>query len=248
MAALPDSFFTDMAKLQAQQITPVIVHGGGPAISNTLAQLNIETEFVNGLRKTTEEVLDVVEMVLAGAMNKQIVRRIQTLGAKALGLSGVDGHLIHAVPVSNADEIGYVGEVEYINAALITGIISQGYMPVIAPIGLDQERQRYNINADTAAGAVASHLGVEQMIVVTDVPGIMKKIDGELQVLPTVTVQQIEQMITDGDIYGGMIPKVKAAIQCLQGKVQQIVIVDGSVPEVLSKVLRGDRIGTTILK
>lgn len=248
LAALPDSFFTDMAKLQAQQLTPVIVHGGGPAISNTLAQLNIETEFVNGLRKTTEEVLDVVEMVLAGAMNKQIVRRIQTLGATALGLSGVDGHLIHAIPVSNADEIGYVGEVEFVNAELISGIVDQGYIPVIAPIGLDQQGQRYNINADTAAGAVASHLGVERMIVVTDVPGIMKKVDGVQQVLPTVTVQQIEQMITDGDIYGGMIPKVKAAIQCLQGKVQQVVIVDGSVPEVLSKVLGGDHIGTTILK
>src|SRR5690554_5874321 len=119
LAALPDSFFIDMKQLQEQGQTPVIVHGGGPAISEILSKLQIETEFVNGLRKTTNEVLDVVEMVLSGSTNKEVVRRIQRIGAKALGLSGVDGHLIHAVPVGNTNEIGYVGEVEHIDVQVI---------------------------------------------------------------------------------------------------------------------------------
>ncbi|WP_275901005.1 acetylglutamate kinase [Paenibacillus periandrae] len=249
LAALPNSFFEDMKRLQDEQIIPVIVHGGGPAISDTLSKLGIETEFVNGLRKTNEAVLDVVEMVLSGQINKEIVRKIQLAGAKAIGISGVDGHLIQAEPVANADEVGLVGDVTHVNAELLQGIIKLGYMPVIAPVGLGADGgQRYNINADTAAGAVASHLGVERMIVVTDVPGIMKTINGEKKVLPLVTVQEINEMITSGDIYGGMIPKVRAAIQCIQGKVSEVVIVNGAEPEVLSRVIKGAEIGTRIVR
>ncbi|MFC5448759.1 acetylglutamate kinase [Paenibacillus aestuarii] len=249
LAALPGSFFEDMRQLQDEGIVTVIVHGGGPAVSDTLNKLGIETEFVNGLRKTNEAVLDVVEMVLSGQINKEIVRRIQLTGAAALGLSGVDGHLIEAQPVSNAHEVGLVGDVTKVNAELIQGIVSMGYIPVIAPVGLGADGgQRYNINADTAAGAVASHLGVEQMIVVTDVPGIMKEVDGVKQVLPVVSVAEIEEMIASGVIYGGMIPKVRAAIACIQGKVQEVVIVNGSEPNVLSKVLKGTGIGTRIVR
>lgn len=249
LAALPNSFFEDMKRLQDEQIIPVIVHGGGPAISDTLSKLGIETEFVNGLRKTNEAVLDVVEMVLSGQINKEIVRKIQLAGAKAIGISGVDGHLIQAEPVANADEVGLVGDVTHVNAELLQGIIKLGYMPVIAPVGLGADGgQRFNINADTAAGAVASHLGVERMIVVTDVPGIMKTINGEKKVLPLVTVQEINEMITSGDIYGGMIPKVRAAIQCIQGKVSEVVIVNGAEPEVLSRVIKGAEIGTRIVR
>jgi acetylglutamate kinase len=243
LAALPDAFFLDLKKLQDAGTIPVIVHGGGPAISDTLGKLGIETEFVNGLRKTNEAVLDVVEMVLSGQINKEIVRKIQKCGAKAIGLSGVDGGLIAAKPVANAHEVGLVGDVTHVRAEIVHGIVQMGYMPVIAPVGLGDSAQRYNINADTAAGAVASHLGVERMIVVTDVPGIM---DGEKRVLPVVTVADIERMIADGTIYGGMIPKVRAAIQCIQGEVREVVIVDGSEPEVLSRVLGGERIGTRI--
>lgn len=248
LAALPASFFEDLHKLQSSGMHPVIVHGGGPAISENLAKLGIETEFVNGLRKTTEPVLDVVEMVLAGSINKQIVRRIQTSGGKALGLSGVDGGLIQAEPVSNYSEVGHVGEVTRVEASIIQGVLTMGYMPVIAPIGIDQEGQRYNINADTAAGSVASYMGVERMIVVTDVPGIMKNVNGVKKVLATATVQEIQDMIQTGEIYGGMIPKVKAAIACIQGKVKEVVIVDGSEPEVLRRVLSGETIGTRIVR
>ncbi|NQX70094.1 acetylglutamate kinase [Paenibacillus alba] len=249
LAALPSSFFEDMRQLQEEGIVTVIVHGGGPAISETLGKLGIESGFVNGLRVTSEAVLDVVEMVLSGQINKEIVRRIQLTGAAALGLSGVDGHLIEAKPVANSHEVGLVGDVTKVNAELIQGIVNMGYIPVIAPVGLGADGgQRYNINADTAAGAVASHLGVEQMVVVTDVPGIMKTVDGEKQVLPVVSVAEIEEMIVSGEIYGGMIPKVRAAIACIQGKVQEVVIVNGSEPNVLSKVLKGTGIGTRIVR
>ncbi|KEQ25297.1 acetylglutamate kinase [Paenibacillus tyrfis] len=249
LAALPKLFFDDLKRLQAEGIVPVIVHGGGPAISDTLGKLGIESEFVNGLRKTNEAVLDVVEMVLAGQINKEIVRKIQLSGAKALGLSGVDGHLIEAAPVANAHEIGLVGDVTQVNAELVQGIVAMGYIPVIAPVGIGADGgQRYNINADTAAGAVASHLGVERMIVVTDVPGIMKTVDGEKRVLPSVTVREIDEMIPSGEIYGGMIPKVRAAVQCIQGKVREVVIVNGAEPEVLSRALKDGGIGTRIVK
>ncbi|MCZ8523592.1 MULTISPECIES: acetylglutamate kinase [Paenibacillus] len=249
LAALPDAFFEDLRILQEQGLIPVIVHGGGPAISETLGKLGIETEFVNGLRRTDERVLDVVEMVLAGQINKEIVRKIQRSGAKALGLSGVDGSLIQAQPVPNADEVGLVGDVTNVNGELVRGIVAMGYMPVIAPVGIGADGgQRYNINADTAAGAVASHIGVERMIVVTDVPGILKTVDGEKRVLPAVTVQEIDDMIASGEIYGGMIPKVRAAVQCIQGQVREVVIVNGSEPAVLSRVLKEGGIGTRIVR
>lgn len=248
LAALPDSFFEDLRELQGSGVQPVIVHGGGPAISGNLAKLGIESSFVNGLRVTTEEVLDVVEMTLAGSINKAIVRRIQGSGGQALGLSGVDGNLITARPVANSDEVGQVGEVTEVKAEIIKGILALGYIPVIAPIGVDAGGQRYNINADTAAGAVASFVESPSMIVVTDVPGIMRTIDGQKVVLPSVTVAQIEEMIASGEIYGGMIPKVRAAMDCIQGSVSAVVIVDGKEPQVLSRVLRGEKLGTRIIR
>lgn len=247
LAALPIQFFEDLKELQDSGITPVIVHGGGPAISEMLDRLQIETEFIGGLRKTDDTVLDVVEAVLAGQINKQIVRRIQQVGAKALGLSGADGQLIQAQPVANASEVGLVGDVTAVNADIVNGVVNMGYMPVIAPVGISADStHRFNINADTAAGAVASHIGASQMIVVTDVPGIMRTVEGMKQVLPSVTVADIEQMINTGEIYGGMIPKVRAAIQCIQGDVQEVVIVHGEEPRVLSRVLQGEAIGTRI--
>lgn len=248
LAALPDSFYEQLRDVQASGIMPVIVHGGGPAISGTLEKLGIETEFINGLRKTSEEVLDVVEMVLAGSMNKGIVRRLIQTGATAIGLSGTDGSMIQAQPVAQSAEIGYVGDVTHVDTALINGVVELGYIPVIAPIGIDAAGQRYNINADTAAGAVAAHLGADQLIVITDVPGIMKSIDGEMKVLPVVTTDDIEQMITDGDIYGGMIPKVRAAMQCMAGGVAEVVIAKGTEPNVLSRLAAGEAIGTRIVK
>lgn len=248
LAALPDAFFEDLRDLQASGTQPVIVHGGGPAINETLGKLGIESRFLNGLRVTDEATLDVVEMVLAGRINKEIVRKLAQNGAKSIGLSGTDGKLIAAKPVANAAEVGLVGDVVGVNAALVEGIIELGYLPVIAPIGIDEAGQRYNINADTAAGAVASELGVDTMIVVTDVPGIMRVVNGEKVVLPQVTFADIEEMIQSEEIYGGMIPKVRAAMSCLHGNVKEVRIVDGSAERVLSRAVKEGNIGTRIVR
>lgn len=242
LAALPDSFFEGLKRLQAVGAQPVIVHGGGPAINETLAKLGIESRFVNGLRVTTEAVLDVVEMVLAGQINKAIVQRLQAVGAQAIGLSGIDGGLLTAAPVANAAEIGFVGQVTAVKTGLIEEVCAMGLIPVIAPLGIDAKGQRYNINADTAAGAVTAALGAERLVMVTDVPGILR--DGKL--LPLVTVAEVEAMIASGEIYGGMIPKVKAALDCLAGGVDEVVIVGGASADVLSWVLGGDSVGSRV--
>jgi acetylglutamate kinase len=247
LAALPNGFFAELAAFQREGRQPVIVHGGGPAISQSLGKLGIHTEFVDGLRRTTAEVLDVVEMVLAGKINKEIVRRMSQNGAKAVGLSGTDGRLLTAQPVANAEKLGFVGEVTEVNTELLNSLLAVGYIPVVAPVGLGSDNQRYNINADTAAGAVASALGASPFIVVTDVAGIAGNVNGVKRVLPSVTPSQIQAMIDSGEIYGGMIPKVKAALKCLGGKVNEVVIVNGSEPGVLGKVLRGEPIGTKIV-
>ena len=248
LTALPESFFADVNKLQEEDMMPVIVHGGGPAITEALTKMGVESEFVHGLRKTSEQVLDVVEMVLSGQINKEIVRKIQLHGARAIGISGVDGELLYAEPVANAAEIGYVGNVTRVHESLIRGIVALGYLPVIAPVAIGEAGQRFNINADTAAGAVASALGVQRMIVVTDVPGIMRTINGEKEVMASLTTLEIENMIGNGQIYGGMIPKVRAAIQCIQGKVEEVLIVNGAEPAVLSRVLSGEPLGTRIIR
>ncbi len=248
LTALPDNFFADLCKLQEEDMMPIIVHGGGPAITDSLNKMGVESEFVHGLRKTSEQVLDVVEMVLSGQINKEIVRKIQLHGARAIGISGVDGELLYAEPVANASEVGFVGNVTRVHESLIRGIVSLGYLPVIAPVAIGAGGQRYNINADTAAGAVASALGVNRLILVTDVPGIMRTVNGEKEVLSSLTILEIEKMIGSGEIYGGMIPKVRAAIQCIQGKVKEVLIVNGAEPEVLSRVLSGEPLGTRIVR
>jgi acetylglutamate kinase len=213
-----------------------------------LQRLGIETTFIQGLRQTTEAVLDVAEMVLAGSINKQIVRRILQGGAHALGLSGTDDQLIQAEPVANSAELGFVGEITGVNAELIKHLLDLQLIPVIAPIGIDAAGQRYNINADTAAGAVASHLGVRSLVMITDVPGIMKTVDGVQQVLPVVSTSEITTMIQTGVIYGGMIPKVQAAMHCLYGSVTEVLIASGTEPGVLRKATYGEGIGTRIVR
>jgi acetylglutamate kinase len=247
LAELPNAFFHELNELADAGWVPVIVHGGGPAITRTLERLGVESRFVDGLRVTDEAVLDVVEMVLAGTINKQIVRRIQQTGAKAIGLSGSDGLLLEARRVDDV-RMGHVGEIVSVNVEIVRELTRLGYVPVIAPVGADRPGQRYNINADTAAGAVASHLGVRQMIVVTDVPGIIRSQDGVKTVLPHITTTEIEALIDSGEIYGGMVPKVRAAVQCMQGNVQEVVIVSGTELGVLTEVLNGKPGGTRIIK
>ncbi|MEW9669493.1 acetylglutamate kinase [Ammoniphilus sp. 3BR4] len=230
---LSASFYEELIQLKKDGFDPVIVHGGGPAISNTLKSLNIEPKFINGLRVTDEATLQVVEMVLIGQTNKQIVKNLQGYG---FGVSGMDGQLIQASQMPGP--LGYVGQIEQVKPEIVKQISDMGYIPVIAPLGLDPQGQSYNINADTAAGAVASALQVSQLIVVTDVPGVME--NGE--VIPELTVEKVNELIQSEVITGGMIPKVKAAMDALKAA-DQVIIID---PSNLSRAVQGEPVGTKI--
>jgi acetylglutamate kinase len=245
LAALPDSFFHELASLVQNGWKPILVHGGGPEITETLQRLGVTSRFVDGLRVTDEEVLDTVESVLAGTLNKRIVRRMQLQGIQAVGLSGSDGGLLEAKRVAD-HRVGFVGDIVRVNDHLLRGLSELGYVPVVSPIGADSTGQRYNVNADTAAGAVATALDARQLIVVTDVPGLWVEKDGERMILPEVTGLEIEDMIRKGDITGGMIPKVRAALQCLHGTVESVRIISGTDPLALTRALHGEAVGTQI--
>jgi acetylglutamate kinase len=238
MSQLNDSFFQSLSRLAEQGYRVVVVHGGGPDIEGILKQLNIQSEFVNGLRKTSAEVLDVVKMVLAGKVNKQLVMSLQACGLNSVGLSGCDGMLLETEAI-NYEELGYVGEVVNVNDELLRHLMEKEYVPVISSIGSNKEGESFNINADLAAGAVAQALGAKQLLFVTDVQGIIK--EGEL--LDEVTPAYIEQLINDGVIYGGMIPKVKSAIKALSSSLPKVQIVSGKSSFMNAN---GEWIGTTI--
>lgn len=237
---LSDHFFENINSLRAVGMKPVIVHGGGPAIKQMLEKLNIAFEFVDGLRKTTEPMMEVVEMVLSGNVNPTLVRRVNEVGIDALGISGTNMNVLQAKPI-DYDKYGLVGEVTEVNTRLLLQLLKENIVPIISPIAVDEHNQTYNINADTAAGAVASALGAEQLIFVTDVPGILR--DGEL--LETVTTEEVEQLIENEVIYGGMIPKVKAALKGLFGEVKEVMIVNGKNSELSSATTL---VGTKIIK
>lgn len=237
---LSPEFFHSIAAMKQMGKKPIIVHGGGPAINDMLVQRQIKPEFVDGLRKTTAEVLETAEMILSGKVNKHIVSSFQQTNATAFGLSGVDGGLIKASPI-NLDTLGYVGKVEEINAALLEQIIQNDFIPVIAPIAADIHGGKLNINADVAAAAVAQAMQAEELIFVTDVDGVL--IEGRLA--ETLAVPEIDRLVQNGTIYGGMIPKVKAAADSLTGKLEKVTIANGSGK---NKHKDGTLKGTTIMK
>lgn len=237
---LPESFYQEVITLiEDYQAQPVIVHGGGPMVSSLLTDLNIETKFVNGMRITTEEVLDVVEMVLSGTINKKLVRAIVENGGEAFGLSGVDGKLLLARAIQSKQQLGYVGEVVSVNTTPLKMVLEQGKIPVISPVAIDETGQRWNINADLAAAAVAKALKAP-LYMVTNVPGVLK--DGS--VISELTANEAEKMIAAGQIYGGMIPKVQAAIDCLREGVQKVAIINGQEEKSLIKQVTGKNAGT----
>ncbi|WP_216828329.1 acetylglutamate kinase [Alkalihalobacterium elongatum] len=237
---LSDEFFLSIKSLKDAGKSPVIVHGGGPEINKLLTMMKIESEFINGLRKTTKDVLDTAEMVLCGKVNKNLVIKLQVAGLNSIGLSGCDGKLMTATPIDK-EKLGYVGEPVSINKDMLQQLIDSDLVPVIAPIGIGEDGERYNINADTAAGVIADALGAKQLLFVTDVPGILK--NGSL--LEQVTTEEVEQLIESGTIYGGMIPKVKAAIKSLQGKIEAVMIVNG---KGTSLTKHGSIVGTKVIK
>lgn len=235
---LSDQFFCNIQTFIQAGIKPVIVHGGGPAIKGMLEELNMEFEFVDGLRKTTEAMMEIVEMVLAGNVNPKLTRRVNAAGIEALGMSGTNMRLLEAKAI-DYEKYGLVGDVTHVNTGLLTQLLATDIVPIIAPIAVGADGEIYNINADTAAGAIASALGASQLIFVTDVPGILQ--DGEL--LEAVTVKQIEQLIASEVIYGGMTPKVKAAMKGLSGDVNEVMIVNGKKSALVDETTL---VGTTI--
>lgn len=243
---LTPSFYQDIVAIQEQgEWQPIIVHGGGPLISQLLAQTGVKTSFIDGLRVTTDEVLDVVEMALSGAMNKGIVRKLAEANGKAIGISGIDGNLLETKPFSENTALGFVGEVTKVNTSLIDAFGKQDLIPVISPIGMDANGQRYNINADMAASAVAQALGAK-LCYISDIPGIYHEIDGEKHVFHQLNESKIEELINQDVIKDGMIPKVQSALEALHQDVLEVSIVDGTKEHGLAEFMQGKEIGTRI--
>lgn len=252
---LASGFAHDATLLKQVGIDPVVVHGGGPQIGKMLERLAIKSEFVDGLRITDEATVEVVEMVLSGLLNKRIVAGINNAGGRAIGISGKDGNLIRARklrrtvadPDSNIEKIldlGFVGEPEAVNPHILDALKPTDFIPVIAPLGADADGQTYNINADTAAGAIASAVGATRLLLLTDVEGVLDK-SGAL--IHEMTVGQARGYMKDGTLTGGMIPKVETCIEAIEGGVEAAVILDGRVPHsMLLEMFTPDGSGTLI--
>jgi len=255
--ALRHSFARDMVLLKCVGVHPVIVHGGGPQIDATMKRMGIQAQFVAGLRVTDAETMDIVEMVLGGKLNKEIVALINVHGGQAVGLSGKDANLIVATkkqlyrPLTPGGppelvDLGQVGEVKTINTAIIDVLGSQGFMPVISPTGVGEQGESYNINADTVAGDIAAALKAEKLLFLTDVAGIL---DRDKKLLPTLNPEEIRTLKQDGVIDGGMLPKVDACLHALTQGVAKTHIIDGRVPHAVLLELFTDRgVGTEIVR
>ncbi len=252
---LKHSFAQDIVLLKHVGINPVVVHGGGPQIGDLLKRIGKQSEFVEGMRVTDEETMDVVEMVLGGLVNKEIVNSINQHGGRAVGLTGKDGRLICArklkisrkTPELDAPEIidiGHVGEVDSINTHIVDMLVHDDFIPVIAPIGVDKHGESYNINADLVAGQLAATLNAEKLILLTNIPGLLDKND---KLLTGLTADRVDELIEDGTIYGGMLPKITSALEAVQGGVKSSHIIDGRLEHaVLLEIFTDEGIGTLI--
>ncbi len=256
--SLKHSFARDIVLMKLVGINPIVVHGGGPQIGNVLNKLGKTSEFIDGMRVTDSETMDVVEMVLGGLVNKEIVNLINMHGGKAVGLTGKDGNFIHArkinmtkagATIDHAPEIidlGHVGEVSSIDPSVVEMLGNSDFIPVIAPIGVGEDGHSYNINADLVAGKVAEVLKAEKLMLLTNIPGILDK---QGQLLTGLTLSDIDNLIADGTIYGGMIPNPRCATDALKGGVASVHIIDGRVDHaVLLELFTDQGVGTLLLR
>lgn len=244
---LKDSVMRDVVLMSLVGIKVVLVHGGGPEITSLLAKIGKETRFVDGLRVTDEETAQVVQMVLAGKINKNLVNLLQTRGGKAMGLSGVDGHMIHAT--KRDERLGFVGDITGINAQPILDVLEKGYIPVISTVGCDEEGNIYNINADTAAARIAGELQAESLISMTDISGILRDKDDPSTLIGEITTDEAAKLIEEGIVAGGMIPKVECCVNAIEWGVQRVFIIDGRIPHaILMETLTDEGIGTMFVK
>ena len=257
-AALKDSFAADVVLMKLVGINPVVVHGGGPQIGELLSRLNIESKFVNGMRVTDSATMDVVQMVLGGLFNPEIVSLINTHGGRAVGVTGKDGDLIQAekMPMTSASndagasapeiiDIGHVGSITNVQVDVLDTLVQSEFIPVIAPVGVGKDGESFNINADIVAGAVAQALGAEKLVLLTNTPGIL---NAEKETISSLEKNEVEALIADGTISEGMLPKVDCALDAVTGGVDSVTIVDGRVPHaLLLEVFTDSGVGTQIL-
>lgn len=240
---LKDAVMRDIVLLSLIGIKVVLVHGGGPEISETLKAIGKESKFVDGLRVTDEETAQVALMVLAGKINKSLVNLIGKFGGHAIGLSGLDAQMIKSEKLD--EKLGFVGEITHINQKPILDILEKGYIPVISTVGYDDEGNVYNINADTAAARIAGKLGAEALISMTDIDGILRDKNDPSSLIPVVNVSEAPQLMRDGIISGGMIPKVDCCIEAIRRGVKKVFIINGTIPHsILIETLTDEGIGT----
>ena len=238
-------FAEDIVLMHTVGIRPVVVHGGGPQINEMLARLNIESSFSNGLRVTDAATMEVVQMVLNGQVNPQIVSAINTLGNVAVGLSGEDGRTLQVTP--RDPSLGFVGDIEKVRPHVIEGLLHDGFVPVLSTVGVDSHGQPYNVNADTAAGAIAEALGAEKIIYLTDIAGLRSNIDDASSLIQRITVNELSALIENGTVSGGMIPKVESCMQAVRGGVKSAHILDGRIAHVLLLELFTDQGAGTMI-
>ena len=240
---LKDSVMRDIVLLSLIGVKVVLVHGGGPEITEMLGKIGKESQFVDGLRVTDKETAEVVQMVLAGKINKSLVNLIQLKGGKSIGLSGLDGHMIEAA--QKDERLGFVGDITNVNVEPILDVLEKGYIPVVSTVGCDSEGNVYNINADTAAAKIAGELKAESLISLTDISGILYDKDDPTTLIPVITLSDAEKLVEEGVINGGMIPKVECCTNAIKWGVTKVFIIDGRVPHsILIETLTDEGIGT----
>ena len=243
---LKQQVMEDIVLLWLIGVKIVLVHGGGPEISDTMRKLGKEAVFVDGLRVTDKETVDIVQMVLAGKINKTLVNLLQMKGGRAMGISGMDGRLIEAK--IKDERLGYVGEVTHINIRPVRDLLEKGYIPVISTLGCDRDGNAYNINGDTAAARVAGALTAERLMLLSDIPGILRDRNDPASVIEELTVEQARHLQKDGVISGGMIPKVECCVTALKSGVKSATIIDGRVPHsILMELLTNEGAGTMVI-
>lgn len=245
---LKKAVMSDIILLSLVGVKVVLVHGGGPEISGMLNKLGIESKFVNGLRYTDKDTAEVVQMVLSGKTNKDLVSLIGVCGGKAIGMCGIDGGMIKVKKLEeNGIDYGFVGEIIDVDPSAIKKTLEEDYIPVIATVGVDGEGQVYNINADTAAAEIAASLKAENIITLTDIPGLMRDVNDKNSLIPEIHLDEIESLIDSGIIYGGMIPKIKSCEKAIRSGVKKAVMIDGRIPHsIIIEMFSSAGIGTLI--
>ena len=243
---LKEQVMEDIVLLHLIGVKVVLVHGGGPEITDLMAKLGKKPEFVNGLRVTDKETVDIVQMVLAGKVNKSLVNFLEMKGGKAMGISGMDGMLIEAK--IKDPRLGFVGDITNINIGCVEDLIENGYIPVISTGGCDREGNTYNINGDTAAARIAGALNAERLIMMTDIAGILKDKDDPTTLIPEISISKAYELMEEGVVQGGMIPKVKCCIDAIGHGVKNVVIMDGRIPHsILMEMLTDEGAGTLVV-